>query len=63
MGILPGITTIWMRNPPEERDSAGNYQLKDKESTLGRGFHQESPAYFRGLRPVRSKSAENPFER
>jgi hypothetical protein len=32
----------------------------DEESTRGRGFHRESPAYLSGFRPVRSKSAENP---
>jgi hypothetical protein len=50
-----------MRNPPEEGDSAGNYQLIDEESTQGRGFLRELPAYFRGFRPVRSKFAENPL--
>jgi hypothetical protein len=50
-----------MRNPPEEEgDSAGNYQLIDKESTQGRGFLRELPAYLRGFRPVRSKFAVNP---
>jgi hypothetical protein len=27
MGILPGITTTRTRNPPEEWDFIGNYQL------------------------------------
>jgi hypothetical protein len=40
--------------------SAGNYQLRDKKSTQGRGFHRELPAYLLGFRPVRSKLAENP---
>jgi hypothetical protein len=59
MGILPGITTSWMRNPLEERDSARNYQLIDEKSTQERGFHQESPADLKGFRPVRSKCVEN----
>jgi hypothetical protein len=42
------------------RESAGNYQLIDEESTRGRGFHRESPAYLLGFRPVRSKFLENP---
>jgi hypothetical protein len=42
-------------------DSAGNYQLKDKKSPRGRGFHQELPAYLHGFRPIRSKLAENPL--
>jgi hypothetical protein len=52
MRILPGITTSWARNPPEEQDSVGNYryQLIDKESTQGRGFHRELPAYSHGFR-------------
>jgi hypothetical protein len=29
--IPPGIASSGMRNPPEEWDSAGNYQLIDKE--------------------------------
>jgi hypothetical protein len=37
-------------------DSARNYQLIDKESTQGRVFHWESPAYLR--RQLRSKCAE-----
>jgi hypothetical protein len=41
MGNLPGITTSWTRNPPEEEDSAENYQLRDEESTRGRGFYRE----------------------
>jgi hypothetical protein len=41
-------------------ESAGNYQLIDKESTSGKGFHQELPAYLLGFRLVRSKLAENP---
>jgi hypothetical protein len=60
MGILSEITTTWTRNPPEEGDSAGNYQLIDEESTQGRGFHREFLAYSRGFRPVRSKCEENP---
>jgi hypothetical protein len=42
------------------RESAGNYQLIDEESTRRRGFHLELPAYFFGFRPVRSKFVENP---
>jgi hypothetical protein len=42
------------------RESARNYQLIDKESTQGRGFHRELPAYLIGFRPVRSKFVENP---
>jgi hypothetical protein len=46
--------------PSEEGGSAVNYQLIDKESTRGRGFHRELPAYLLGFRPVRSKLAKNP---
>jgi hypothetical protein len=42
------------------RESAGNYQLIDEESTRGRGFHRELHAYFLRFRPVRSKFVENP---
>jgi hypothetical protein len=45
----------WVRNP-----GIGNYQLIDEESTRGKGFHRELPAYLLGFRPVRSKFAENP---
>jgi hypothetical protein len=30
--ILPGITSSVMKNPLEERDSAGYYQIIDEES-------------------------------
>jgi hypothetical protein len=43
------------------RDSVRNYQLIDEESTQGRGFYQELPAYLRGFRPARSNFAENPL--
>jgi hypothetical protein len=43
------------------RESVGNYQLIDEESTRRRGFHQEIPAYLLGFRPVRSKFVENPL--
>jgi hypothetical protein len=43
------------------RESAGNYQLIDEESTRGRGFYRELPVHLLGLRPVRSKFVENPF--
>jgi hypothetical protein len=56
--ILPGITISYMRNPQEEGESAENYQLIDEESTQGRGFHWELPAYLLGFRPVRSKFVE-----
>jgi hypothetical protein len=42
------------------RESAGNYQLMDEESTRRRGFHRELPAYLLGLRLVRSKFVDNP---
>jgi hypothetical protein len=42
------------------RESSGNYQLIGEESTRGRGFHRELPAYLLGFRPVRSKFVENP---
>jgi hypothetical protein len=62
IGILAGITTSWVKNPPEEWDSAGNYyQLIDNEFLRGRGFQWESPVYLRGFRPVRSKCAGNPL--
>jgi hypothetical protein len=37
------------------RESGGNYQLIDEESTRGRGFQRELPVYLLGFRPVRSK--------
>jgi hypothetical protein len=43
------------------RESAGNYQLIDKESTRGRGFHQELQVHLLRFRPVRSKFVENPL--
>jgi hypothetical protein len=43
------------------RESAGNYQLIDKESTQGGGFPRESPVHLLGFRPVRSKFVENPL--
>jgi hypothetical protein len=60
MFIPPGISSSETRNPPEEWDYAGNYQLIDEESARGRGFHRELPAHLRKFRPVRSKCAENP---
>jgi hypothetical protein len=33
MVILPGITSSLTRNPMQEWNFAGNYQLLDKEST------------------------------
>jgi hypothetical protein len=38
MAILPGSTTSWTRNPPEEcsfRQELPNYLLRDEESTGG----------------------------
>jgi hypothetical protein len=43
------------------RESAGNYQLIDEESTRGRRFHWELPVHLLGFRPVRSKFVENPL--
>jgi hypothetical protein len=43
------------------RESAGNYQLIDEESTRGRGFHRELPVPLLGFRPVRSKFVGNPL--
>jgi hypothetical protein len=43
------------------RESAGNHQLIDEESTRGRGFHRELPVHILGFRPVRSKFVENPL--
>jgi hypothetical protein len=60
LGILPGNTISWTRNPLSEWDFSGNNQLIDKESTQGRRFHRELTAYLRGFSPVRSKCAENP---
>jgi hypothetical protein len=34
------------------RESAGNYQLIDEESTRGRGFHRELPVHLLGFRPI-----------
>jgi hypothetical protein len=59
-GESAGNTTSWTRNPPEEGDSAGNYQFIEEESTQGRGFYRESPAYLHGFWLVRSKFEENP---
>jgi hypothetical protein len=39
---------------------AGNYHLMDEESTGGREFRQELPAYLHGFWLVRSKFTENP---
>jgi hypothetical protein len=38
-------TSSGTRNPPEEWNSAGNYQLIDKEFTRGMGFCQELLAH------------------
>jgi hypothetical protein len=35
MVILQGMTRSWMRNPPEDGNSAGNGPLMDEESTGG----------------------------
>jgi hypothetical protein len=43
------------------KESSGNYQLIDEESTRGRGFHLELPVYLLGFRPVRAKFVENPL--
>jgi hypothetical protein len=43
------------------RESAGNYQLIDEESTRGRRFHRELPVHLLGFRPVRSKFVKNPL--
>jgi hypothetical protein len=43
------------------RESAGNYQFIDEESTRGRGFHRELPVHLLGFRPERSKFVENPL--
>jgi hypothetical protein len=32
IGFPPGITSSGTRNPPEEKDSTGNYQLIDSDS-------------------------------
>jgi hypothetical protein len=60
IGILPGITTSWMRNPPEEWDSAWNYQLIYDESNQVRGFYWELPAYLQKIQAgkitIRGKS-------
>jgi hypothetical protein len=64
----PGIVTIRRkfgmrsantRTTGINRESAGNHQLIDKESTRRRGFHRELPANLLGFRPVRSKLVEN----
>jgi hypothetical protein len=31
-GFLPGITSSWTMNPPEEWNCAGNHQLIDADS-------------------------------
>jgi hypothetical protein len=43
------------------RESAGNYQLIDEESTRGREFHRQIPVHIHGFGPVRSKFVENPL--
>jgi hypothetical protein len=65
MMILPGITTSWTRNQPKGY-SAGNYQLRNKESSGGmwfrrkipawgiqwkNRFRRKLPAYWRGINP------------
>jgi hypothetical protein len=42
------------------RESTGTYQLIDEESTRGREFYRELPAYLLGFRLIRSKLVENP---
>jgi hypothetical protein len=49
MVILPGNNTSWTRNPARTVYSAGNYQLRDKESTGGMGFRRELPAQGQGI--------------
>jgi hypothetical protein len=67
----PGIVTIRKKFGMQcaklalhgiNRESAGNYQLIDKVSTRGRGFHRELPVHLLGFRPVRSKFVENPLD-
>jgi hypothetical protein len=44
MVIPPGTTSCsWMRNPPEESNSAGNYRRLDDEATGGMEFRQKLP--------------------
>jgi hypothetical protein len=50
-----GITRSETKNLPEEWDTGGNYQLKEEESTRGRGFCREFTAYLRRFRKVKSK--------
>jgi hypothetical protein len=54
MGNLPEITTSLTRNPPEEEDSVGNYQIIDEKSTRGREFHRELPAYQNSVKILRT---------
>jgi hypothetical protein len=53
---MPTLALHWIN-----RESAGNYQLIDKESKRGRGFYRELPVHLLGFRPVRSKFVENPL--
>jgi hypothetical protein len=46
MFIPPGIINSGTKNPPEEWDSAKNYQLIDEESTQGKAFYRELPAHY-----------------
>jgi hypothetical protein len=43
-GFLPGIFKSWTRNPLEEWNSAGNYQILDEELAGGMDFCWELPA-------------------
>jgi hypothetical protein len=47
MLIPPVITSPETRNPPEEWDSAGYYELLDDGSTRQRGFCRKLPAHVR----------------
>jgi hypothetical protein len=55
MGILPEITTTWTRNPPEECESAGNYQLVDKESIQGKGIPPGITSLFKRIQAGKIK--------
>jgi hypothetical protein len=64
----PGIVTNWRKFGTQYAlhslnvESTGNYHLMNKESTLGREFLQELPAYLLGFRLVREKIREKSFE-
>jgi hypothetical protein len=54
--IPPGITSSYTRNPPEEGDSTGNYQLIYSDSGPVRSKFAENPSNGNNYRISSSKS-------